>query len=159
MPAPRALTLAGQTLCVWLISLTAVGCFVLQVWDSASSRLLADFHRSTHIASVVPKKGHPVRVPLSSLAVSVVVCSQQPIVSAEWGCLRTTGLHVQSLGQQLMHELFHRNSCSVRPGAKQLLVLRILPTGTAPRKPQSSTRKEETLSQAPPAGTVNTAGS
>ena len=58
-PAPRALTLAGQTLCVWLISLTAVGCFVLQVWDSASSRLLADFHRSTHIASVVPKKRLP----------------------------------------------------------------------------------------------------
>ena len=28
---------------------------VLQVWDSASSRLLADFHRSTHIASVVQK--------------------------------------------------------------------------------------------------------
>ena len=26
---------------------------VLQVWDSASSRLLADFHRSAHIASVV----------------------------------------------------------------------------------------------------------
>ena len=30
---------------------------VLQVWDSASSRLLADFHRSAHIASVVPKTG------------------------------------------------------------------------------------------------------
>ena len=30
---------------------------VLQVWDSASSRLLADFHRSAHIASVAPKKG------------------------------------------------------------------------------------------------------
>ena len=29
---------------------------VLQVWDSASSRLRADFHRSAHIASVVPKK-------------------------------------------------------------------------------------------------------
>ncbi len=29
---------------------------VLQVWDSASSRHLADFHRSTHIASVVPGK-------------------------------------------------------------------------------------------------------
>ena len=56
MPAPRALTLAGQTLRVWLISLTAVGCFVLQVWDSASSRLRADFHRSAHIAPVVPKK-------------------------------------------------------------------------------------------------------
>ena len=28
---------------------------VLQVWDSASSRLRADFHRSAHIASVVPK--------------------------------------------------------------------------------------------------------
>ena len=55
VPAPRALTLAGQTLCVWLISLTAVGCFVLQVWDSASSRLRADFHRSAHIASVVQK--------------------------------------------------------------------------------------------------------
>ncbi|MBQ6941070.1 MAG: hypothetical protein IJN23_00730, partial [Akkermansia sp.] len=26
---------------------------VLQVWDSASSRLRADFHRSAHIASVV----------------------------------------------------------------------------------------------------------
>ena len=41
---------------VWLIYLTAVGSFVLQVWDSASSRLLADLHRSAHIASVVPKK-------------------------------------------------------------------------------------------------------
>ena len=29
---------------------------VLQVWDSASSRLFADFHRSTHIASVVHGK-------------------------------------------------------------------------------------------------------
>ncbi|MBQ3526781.1 MAG: hypothetical protein IJA63_10965, partial [Akkermansia sp.] len=28
---------------------------VLQVWDSASSRLRADFHRSAHIASVVQK--------------------------------------------------------------------------------------------------------
>ncbi len=53
VPAPRGLTLAGQTLCVWLISLTAVGCFVLQVWDSASLRLRADFHRSAHIASVI----------------------------------------------------------------------------------------------------------
>ena len=50
VPAPRALTLAGQTLCVWLVSLTAAGCFVLQVWDSASSRLRADFHRSAHIS-------------------------------------------------------------------------------------------------------------
>ena len=32
---------------------------VLQVWDSASSRLRADFHRSTHIASVVPSKKPP----------------------------------------------------------------------------------------------------
>lgn len=55
VPAPRALTLAGQTLRVWLISLTAVGCFVLQVRDSASSRHLADFHRSAHIALVVQK--------------------------------------------------------------------------------------------------------
>ena len=30
---------------------------VLQVWDSASSRLLADFHRSAHIASVVHRVG------------------------------------------------------------------------------------------------------
>ncbi len=29
---------------------------VLQVWDSASSRLRADFHRSAHIASVVQQK-------------------------------------------------------------------------------------------------------
>ena len=29
---------------------------VLQVWDSASSRLRADFHRSTRIASVVQQK-------------------------------------------------------------------------------------------------------
>ena len=29
---------------------------IFHVWDSASSRLLADFHRSAHIASVVPKK-------------------------------------------------------------------------------------------------------
>ena len=29
---------------------------VLQVWDSVSSRLLADFHRSAHIASVVRKQ-------------------------------------------------------------------------------------------------------
>ena len=29
---------------------------VLQVWDSASSRLRADFHRSAHIASVVQRK-------------------------------------------------------------------------------------------------------
>ena len=56
VPAPRALPLAGQTFHVWLISLTAVGCCVLQVWDSASSRLLADFHRSAPIASVVQKK-------------------------------------------------------------------------------------------------------
>ena len=55
-PAPRALTLSGQTLCVWLTSLTAVGYFVPQVWDSASSRLRADFHRSAHIASVVQRK-------------------------------------------------------------------------------------------------------
>ena len=54
--APRALTPSGQKLRFWLICLTAVGSFVLQVWDSASSRLLADFHRSTHIASVVPGK-------------------------------------------------------------------------------------------------------
>ena len=32
---------------------------VLQVWASASSRLRADFHRSTHIASVVPKSPAP----------------------------------------------------------------------------------------------------
>ena len=32
---------------------------VLQVWDSASSRLRADFHRSAHIASVVPKGFRP----------------------------------------------------------------------------------------------------
>ena len=53
---PRALTLSGQTLCVWLTSLTAVGCFVPQVWDSTSSRLRADFHRNAHIASVVQWK-------------------------------------------------------------------------------------------------------
>ena len=50
----------GKHYRVWLISLTAVGCFVLQVWDSASSRLLADLHRGAHIASVVPKKAQQV---------------------------------------------------------------------------------------------------
>ena len=51
--------LQGKHYRVWLISLTAVCCFVLQVWDSSSSRLRADFHRSAHIASVVPKKNTP----------------------------------------------------------------------------------------------------
>ena len=32
---------------------------VLQVWDSASSRLRADFHRSAHIASVVQRRSPP----------------------------------------------------------------------------------------------------
>ena len=54
--APHVPSPYGQKLRFWLICLTAVGSFVLQVWDSASSRLLADFHRSTHIASVVPHK-------------------------------------------------------------------------------------------------------
>jgi len=73
VPAPRALTLAGQTFHVWLISLTAVGCFVLQVWDSAPSRLLADFHRSAHIASVVQNRvrrrlpAHPVTYLFSNI--------------------------------------------------------------------------------------------
>ncbi|MBQ9094799.1 MAG: hypothetical protein IJY53_00495, partial [Akkermansia sp.] len=35
---------------------------VLQVWDSASSRLFADFHRSTHIASVVLTKKRTISV-------------------------------------------------------------------------------------------------
>ena len=45
--APRALTPSGQKLRFWLICLTAVGSFVLQVWDSASSRLLVDFPNRT----------------------------------------------------------------------------------------------------------------
>ena len=54
--APLAPLPCGQKLRFWLICLTAVGSFVLQVWDSASSRLLADFHHRSRIASVVPGK-------------------------------------------------------------------------------------------------------
>ena len=52
-PAVRTVVIPPRTSFPTVRYLPAV---VLQVWDSASSRLFADFHRSTHIASVVPKK-------------------------------------------------------------------------------------------------------
>ena len=61
--APHAPSPYGQKLRFWLICLTAVGSFVLQVCVSASSRHLVDFHHSSRIASVAPNKKAVLRPP------------------------------------------------------------------------------------------------